>query len=76
MREFTFTIKIESWEDVPDDQAEQVVKSLTQNLATAVNRQIDDSDEGLFGNDNEHCTRTFTVSSNELNHEVFVIKGN
>jgi len=76
MREFTFTIKIESWEDVPDDQAEQVVKSLTQNLATAVNRQIDDSDEGLFGNDNEHCTRNFTVSSNELNHEVFVNKGN
>jgi hypothetical protein len=76
MKEFTFTIKIESWEDVPDDQAEKVVKSLTQNLATAVNRQIDDSDEGLFGDDNEHCTRTFTVISNELNHEVFVNKGN
>ena len=76
MREFTFTIKIESWEDVPDDQAEQVVKSLTQNLSVAVNRQIDNSEEGLFGYDNVHCTRTFTVSSNELNHKVVVTKGN
>jgi hypothetical protein len=74
MKELTFTIKIESWEDIPDDQAEEVVKALTQNLASAVNRQIDESDEGLFGNDNMHCTRGFTVSSNELNHEVFVNK--
>ena len=76
MKELTFTIKIESWRDISDDQAEEVVKSLTQNLAAAVNRQIDESDEGLFGNDNTHCTRNFTVSSNELNHEVFVNKDN
>lgn len=72
MRELTFTIKIESWEDIPNEQREQVIKDMTNNLATAINRQIDNSDEGLFGNDNEHYTRMFVVSSNDIDHEVCV----
>lgn len=74
MKELTITIKIESMEDIQDDEAAEVAKALVKNIAQAINRQIDESEEGLFGNDNSHFTRSFAVISNELNYDEFVDK--